>query len=226
MQRIFLILCCVLLVAGGYAQSYKKYSIKPLGYFTDLGLFFNDPIENNDRGNSIEIDRLISPRVSIGLIYLNYWNLTDDYEYISVPKYNAQIAAPGSTFHSARFNAKVSGVLFSSKYYFNDADEEGHHSFYIGSEFGALQINAKLYDILVENNTMPNNYTKLNDRTQKLYVSKLGGKFGYSGSGEYLSSDISIGVCNNSLISSQEWSLPYDLQNISIHFTWLVGFNF
>lgn len=226
MPRIFLFIICIALGCIINAQSFKKNSIKPIGFFTDQALFFNDPTENNSNGNAIEYDRLISPHISIGIIYFNYWNLKDDYKYFELSDYMTQINSPGYNFYSAKFNAKVDGLLISSKYCFNDADLEGQHSFYVGSEVGAFQINARLHDIQMKSATNQNLYTSLDDRTQKLYVSKLGGKFGYSGSAKYLSSDISLSFCKNTIISSEEWSLPFNLKNWSLQFTWLIGFNF
>jgi hypothetical protein len=212
------------LLTDTQAQSYRKYSIKPLGTFIDYG-FEDKSADNNYSGNGIEVSKLISPRVSVGLLYLNYWNLSGPQTYDMYQGNYSPASIPGYTFYSTAYISKISGLMITSKYFFEEPDEEGQRSFYIGSELGLIKANTTLSELeYINNTTTKNEYFP--DKSQKSLVSKMGFKLGYCGTGDFLSSDISIGYYANSILSAEDWILPYKPKTSAIQISWLIGFNF
>lgn len=225
-MRLSIFTVCLLLFNITQAQYYKKWSLKPLGLFMDPTFEVKNS-ESNFMGNCIALDKLISPSVAIGLNFYNYFN-SSSAGLSGYSGYNPTISLPGYSFNSAAYNAKIKGLSISGKYFFNEADEDGQRSFYVGSEFGILVMNASLTDITFTNDSINwvNYEQKVADRQQKLFTSKIGARLGYCGTGGVISSDFSIAYFANTLMSTEEWMLPKKPESSVIQITWLIGFNF
>lgn len=120
-----------------------------------------------------------------------------------------------------------SGFLigYESKFYFEDFDEDGANSTYLGSCFQYGRITQKLTELSYERN-IGGGYLTPTFEDQTISMSRFGLKLGFARSGA-LSSDFYVGLFINAPNGvNKHWNSITEVRNLSLGLGWIVGVPF
>lgn len=227
------ILLVFLSIVGLSCVAQKRNNIQFAGFGYDQWSESNYNLSSSELINSVGrfsyivgYERLIGNRIAVGgtlnYIFGKSFVTLDRYD-----NYNPK-EIPGYVFDNGIYSIKGYGIGYESKYYFDDFDEDGANSFYLGFNY--------YYSSIIENFENVS-YDKPNGtyldtiwpefESNNYGINRLGVKLGYTSS-ENLSSQLSLGVFYNMPTSAKDkmWASPVVVNSLSFNLTWVVGVPF
>ena len=237
---VFILFSITALVTFGQ----KRNNIKLFGFGYDtwtsaenyLGLYYTDEFVNSSSRFSyiLGYERLIGSRLSVSGTY-NYIFGSDQYEFneesSSLTDYTPQVI-PNQLFYRGFYTTSGYTLGYETKYFFNEFDEDGANSLFIGFNYQHTKFKEELsdvqYEYIVKPNPISNDFTSPQDYSARDYsINRLGVKFGATYTGA-LSSEFAVGMYLNMQAGLDEsaWRTPVSVNPLSFNLTWVLGVPF
>jgi hypothetical protein len=237
---VFILFSITALVTFGQ----KRNNIKLFGFGYDtwtsaenyLGLYYTDEFVNSSSRFSyiLGYERLIGSRLSVSGTY-NYIFGSDQYEFneesSSLTDYTPQVI-PNQLFYRGFYTTSGYTLGYETKYFFNEFDEDGANSLFIGFNYQHTKFKEELsdvqYEYIVKPNPISNDFTSPQDYSARDYsINRLGVKFGATYTGA-LSSEFAVGMYLNMPAGLDEsaWRTPVSVNPLSFNLTWVLGVPF
>ena len=202
---IFILFSITALVTFGQ----KRNNIKLFGFGYDtwtsaenyLGLYYTDEFVNSSSRFSyiLGYERLIGSRLSVSGTY-NYIFGSDQYEFNEESSFHSDYTPekiPNQLFYRGFYTTSGYTLGYETKYFFNEFDEDGANSLFIGFNYQHTKFKEELSDVQYEEPIGSYNYTSPKDYSAREYsINRLGVKLGATYTGA-LSSEFSIGMYLN-----------------------------
>jgi hypothetical protein len=237
---IFILFSITALVTFGQ----KRNNIKLFGFGYDtwtsaenyLGLYYTDEFVNSSSRFSyiLGYERLIGSRLSVSGTY-NYIFGSDQYEFneksSSETDYTPE-KIPNQFFYRGFYTTSGYTLGYETKYFFNEFDEDGANSLFIGFNYQYTKFKEELSDVQYgERDSLTKRFTnvfKPQDYSARDYsINRLGVKFGATYTGA-LSSEFAVGMYLNMPAGLDEsaWRTPVAINRLSFNLTWVLGVPF
>jgi hypothetical protein len=218
----------------------KRNNIKLLGFGYDtwtsaenyLGLYHTDEFINSSSRFSYTLgyERLIGSRLSVSGTY-NYIFGSDRDEFNEESSFQTDYTPqeiPNQLFYRGFYTTSGYTLGYETKYFFNEFDEDGANSLFIGFNYQHTKFKEELNDVQYEKPIGSFNYTSPQDYAARDYsINRLGVKFGATYTGT-LSSEFAVGMYLNMPAGFDEsaWRTPVSVNRLSFNLTWVLGVPF
>jgi hypothetical protein len=237
---VFILFSITALVTFGQ----KRNNIKLFGFGYDtwtsaenyLGLYYTDEFVNSSSRFSyiLGYERLIGSRLSVSGTY-NYIFGSDQYEFNEESSFQTDYTPekiPNQLFYRGFYTTSGYTLGYETKYFFNEFDEDGANSLFIGFNYQHTKFKEELsdvqYEYIVKPNPISNDFTSPQDYSARDYsINRLGVKFGATYTGT-LSSEFAVGMYLNMPAGFDEsaWRTPVSINPLSFNLTWVLGVPF
>ena len=233
---IFILFSITALVTFGQ----KRNNIKLFGFGYDtwtsaenyLGLYYTDEFVNSSSRFSyiLGYERLIGSRLSVSGTY-NYIFGSDQYEFNEESSFHSDYTPekiPNQLFYRGFYTTSGYTLGYETKYFFNEFDEDGANSLFIGFNYQHTKFKEELSDVQYEDPIGSYNYTSPKDYSAREYsINRLGVKLGATYTGA-LSSEFAIGMYLNmpAGFDDSAWRTPVSVNPLSFNLTWVMGVPF
>ena len=219
----------------------KRNNIKLTGFGYDtwtnadnyLGIGYTDELVNSSSRFSyiIGYERLIGSRLSVSGTY-NYIFGSDQDEFNDESSFQTDYTPekiPDQLFYRGFYTTSGYTLGYETKYFFNEFDEDGANSMFIGFNYQHTKFKEELSDVQYE--ILPafsRNYTTPQDYSARDYsINRFGVKLGATYTG-LLSSEFAIGMYLNmpAGFDDSAWRTPVSINPLSFNLTWVMGVPF
>jgi len=233
---IFILFSITALVTFGQ----KRNNIKLFGFGYDtwtsaenyLGLYYTDEFVNSSSRFSyiLGYERLIGSRLSVSGTY-NYIFGSDQYEFNEESSFHSDYTPekiPNQLFYRGFYTTSGYTLGYETKYFFNEFDEDGANSLFIGFNYQHTKFKEELSDVQYEEPIGSYNYTSPKDYSAREYsINRFGVKLGATYTGA-LSSEFAIGMYLNmpAGFDDSAWRTPVSVNPLSFNLTWVLGVPF
>lgn len=233
---IFILFSITALVTFGQ----KRNNIKLFGFGYDtwtsaenyLGLYYTDEFVNSSSRFSyiLGYERLIGSRLSVSGTY-NYIFGSDQYEFNEESSFHSDYTPekiPNQLFYRGFYTTSGYTLGYETKYFFNEFDEDGANSLFIGFNYQHTKFKEELSDVQYEEPIGSYNYTSPKDYSAREYsINRFGVKLGATYTGA-LSSEFAIGMYLNmpAGFDDSAWRTPVSVNPLSFNLTWVMGVPF
>lgn len=233
---IFILFSITALVTFGQ----KRNNIKLFGFGYDtwtsaenyLGLYYTDEFVNSSSRFSyiLGYERLIGSRLSVSGTY-NYIFGSDQYEFNEESSFHTDYSPekiPNQLFYRGFYTTSGYTLGYETKYFFNEFDEDGANSLFIGFNYQHTKFKEELSDVQYEEPIGSYNYTSPKDYSAREYsINRFGVKLGATYTGA-LSSEFAIGMYLNmpAGFDDSAWRTPVSVNPLSFNLTWVMGVPF
>jgi hypothetical protein len=239
---VFILFSITALVTFGQ----KRNNIKLFGFGYDtwtsdenyLGLYYTDEFVNSSSRFSyiLGYERLIGSRLSVSGTY-NYIFGSDQYEFNEESSFQTEytpekIPNPNQLFYRGFYTTSGYTLGYETKYFFNEFDEDGANSLFIGFNYQYTKFKEELsdvqYEYVIKPNPLSNDFTSPQDYAARDYsINRFGVKLGATYTG-VLSSEFAIGMYLNMPAGFDDaaWRTPVPINPLSFNLTWVLGVPF
>jgi hypothetical protein len=219
----------------------KRNNIKLIGFGYDtwtsaenyLGIGYTDEFVNSSSRFSYTLgyERLIGSRLSVSGTY-NYIFGSDQDEFNEESSFQTDYTPekiPNQLFYRGFYTTSGYTLGYETKYFFNEFDEDGANSMFIGFNYQYTKFKEELSDVQYE--ILPafsRNYTTPQDYSARDYsINRFGVKLGATYTG-VLSSEFAIGMYLNMPAGFDDaaWRTPVPINPLSFNLTWVMGVPF
>lgn len=234
---VFILFSITALVTFGQ----KRNNIKLIGFGYDtwtnadnyLGIGYTDEFVNSSSRFSYTLgyERLIGSRLSVSGTY-NYIFGSDQDEFNDETSFQTDYKPeeiPDQFFYKGFYTSSGYTLGYETKYFFNEFDEDGANSLFIGFNYQYTKFKEELSDVQYElSPAFSRNYTTPKDYSARDYsINRLGVKLGATYTGA-LSSEFAIGMYLNmpAGFDDSAWRTPVAINPLSFNLTWVLGVPF
>lgn len=176
-------------------------------------------------GYTCGYERLIGERLAVSLTYNKIIHLDDNRVTQYYTNYSPA-TIQGYRFNDGYYSAKGYFIGYESKYYFDEFDEDGANSFYLGFNYLHGKIREELNSATYEGNNSASNIKEVEFQPHDFSVNRIGLKLGVTYT-SIVTSDLSFtAYLNSQPEANKQWLTPAPVNGLSFNLSWVVGFAF
>lgn len=226
MKKVLLLLILGLISVSVFSQKRDIIKIGGFGYnnWNSKENFIGAEYGAARLNYTFGYERLIGERLSISLTYSKILSLSETPIYDDYSGYTPA-SMQNYRFREGTYSANGYFIGYESKYHFDEFDEDGANSFYLGFNYQLGRITEELKDVRYEGTSSFNTKAVTFD-PYTFSMHRLGVKLGLTYTGMF-TSDFSIGVFLNSQPeANKQWLTPAPVNGVSFNASWVVGIPF
>lgn len=220
----------ILVICTFSVAAQKRNIIKPLCFDWEYMDYMRDGSNENVSNvfnYKIGYERLVGRRLSVGLSYVKFLSAINDIDGNYYYSGYAPENIPGYPLDKATYENKIQGFEYESRYFFNDLEEDGLNSGYLGFMYSYLTSNQSLTNVSYYNYNNPNDIITRTYPDKTMGIHRFGLKLGYAVSGA-IYSDIHVGIFYNNRPGDYNngWTSPSDIYPVNVVLGWHFGIPF
>jgi hypothetical protein len=228
MKRLIILLVLTAISFSGFSQKRNNIKLGGFGYdnWTSLENFSEVGFGAARFTYIFGYERLIGEKLAVSLTYnkILYLDDTPIFEYYT--QYSPATIS-GYRFRDGSYSAQGYFIGYESKYHFEEFDEDGANSFYLGFNYQHGRITEELNNVRYES-TSSSSYTskEVTFNPNNFSINRLGLKLGVTYTGMF-TSDFSFAVFLNSQPEiNKQWLSPASVNGVSYNLSWVLGVPF